>query len=386
MMIRIADRLKNLPPYVFADVEKRLAAQRASGVDVINLGIGSPDLPPPRAVIDALNRSASREDAHGYAGYYGTPQLRSAIAGYYARRFGVDLDPDTEILPLIGSKEGLVNMAMAFVDAGDLVLAPDPGYPAYRMGALLAEGDYYPLPLTAERGWLPDLSAVPSDVAARATLLWLNYPNNPTGAIATRAFLEEAVAFCREHGVVLCYDNPYCDVTYDGYVAPSVLEVDGAKDVSVEFNSLSKTYNMAGWRIGMAVGNAEALRALGTVKTNVDSGIFRPIQDAAAQALTTDRAWIEERNAIYQSRRDIILGWLPALGLTAEPPRGGLYVWAKVPEGTDCREFALSILERCGVWITPGTTFGQHGRDYLRISVCVPEARLREVGERLSQH
>lgn len=382
--MKIADRVANLPPYVFAAVEKRIAAEQAKGADVINLGIGSPDLAPPRFIVDALYRSASREDTHGYGGYFGTPALRRAIATYYGRRFGVELDPDTEVLPLIGSKEGLANMAFAFVDPGDLVLAPDPGYPTYRMGALMAGGAFYSLPLTEEGHWLPDLSAVPSDVAGRATLLWLNYPNNPTGAVAPKEFLNEAVEFCREHDLVLCYDNPYCDLTFGGYVAPSILEIPGAKDVAVEFNSLSKTYNMAGWRIGMAVGNAEALKALSTLKTNIDSGIFRPIQDAAVVALTGDQSWLQERNRIYERRRDIVLGWLPKVGMSAEPPKGAMYVWAKVPKGTDCEQLAMTLLQEKGLWITPGTAFGEYGKGYMRISICLPEERLREAGERLS--
>jgi len=381
--MKIADRVANLPPYVFATVEKRIAAQRAKGVDVISLGIGSPDLAPPPYIIEAMHASALRDDTHGYAGYYGTPGLRGAIAAYYERRFGVTLDPDSEVRPLIGSKEGLANMALAFVDPGDLVLVSDPGYPTYRMGALMAGGEYYSMPLLEERGWLPDFEAIPADVANKSTLMWLNYPNNPTGAAAPMSFLEEAIAFARKHDILICYDNPYCDLTFDGYVAPSILELPGARDVAVEFNSLSKTYNMAGWRVGMVVGNAAAIKALTTVKTNIDSGIFRPIQDAAAVALTGDQSWLAERNMIYQRRRDIILGFLPKIGMSAVPPKGALYVWGKVPKGVDADTFAQDVLERAGVWMTPGTAFGPHGAGYMRLSVCVPEERLREAGERL---
>ncbi len=383
--MKIADRVANLPPYVFATVERKIAAQKAKGVDVISLGIGSPDLAPPKHIVDALYASASQSDTHGYAGYYGTPTLRQAIASYYATRFGVEVDPDTEVRPLIGSKEGLANMALAFVDPGDMVLTSDPGYPTYRMGALMAGGTYHPVPLLEEQAFLPDLSAIPSDVAAKSTLFWLNYPNNPTGAVAPISFLEDAVAFCREHDIVLCYDNPYCDLTFDGYTSPSVLQIAGAKDVAVEFNSLSKTYNMAGWRVGMAVGNAEAIAALTTVKTNIDSGIFRPIQDAAVAALTGDQSWIAERNLVYQTRRDAILEWLPKVGMSAPIPKGGLYVWARVPEGARSDDLAVDLLERAGVWITPGTAFGANGEGFMRISICVPEARIREAGERLSQ-
>ena len=382
--MKVADRIKNLPPYVFATVEKRIAAQQAKGVDVISLGIGSPDLKPPQQIIDALCQSASRDDTHGYAGYYGTPALRKAIAGYYERRFGVTLDPNTEVRPLIGSKEGLANMAFAFVDPGDLVLASDPGYPTYRMGALMAGGDHYPMPLLEENDYLVDFDRIPNDIADKATLMWLNYPNNPTGAGAPMAFLRKAVDYCREHDLVLCYDNPYCDLTFDGYVAPSVLEVPGAKDVAVEFNSLSKTYNMAGWRIGMAVGNAKAIQALSVIKTNIDSGIFLPIQEAATVALNGDQSWIAERNMVYQRRRNIVMEWLPKVGLTAQPPKGALYVWAKLPEGGDCEAWATGMFEKAGVWLTPGTAYGECGKGYLRISLCTPEERLAEAGERLS--
>jgi LL-diaminopimelate aminotransferase len=383
--MRIAKRIENLPPYVFATVEKRIAAERARGVDVISLGIGSPDLAPPKEIIDALYQSALRSDTHGYAGYYGTPALRQATANYYGRRFGVELDPGSEILPLIGSKEGLANVALAFIDPGSIALATDPGYPTYRMGALLAGGDSYPMPLYRENGWLPDLSAVPGDVLSRATIMWLNYPNNPTGVGAPLSFLREAVEFATEHDLLICYDNPYCDVTFDGYVAPSILQVPGAKEVAIEFNSHSKTYNMAGWRVGVAVGNAKAIEALTTVKTNIDSGIFRPIQDAATVAYNGDQSWLAERNAIYQRRRDIILDWLPRIGMSADKPVGGLYVWARVPDGTQCESFALEMLEKAGVWLTPGTAFGQFGEGYMRLSICIPENRLIEAGERLSR-
>ena len=381
--MKIADRVRNLPPYVFARVEKQISAQRAKGVDVINLGIGSPDLPPPAFIVEALHESAKRSDTHGYAGYYGTPALRQAICGYYQSRFGVDLDPATEVRPLIGSKEGLANTALAFVDPGDIALASDPGYPTYRMGALMAGGDYYSMPLHEETSYLVDFDSIPADVAAKSTIMWLNYPNNPTGAVAPLDFLQHAVDFAKEYDILICYDNPYCDLTFDGYVAPSILELPAAKDVAIEFNSLSKTYNMAGWRVAMVVGNAEAIRALTTIKTNIDSGIFRPIQDAAAVALAGDQSWIGGRNAIYQRRRDAILDWLPRIGMSAKTPKGGLYVWAKVPEGRDCTGFAAEVLEKAGVWMTPGTAFGQHGDGYMRLSLCVTEDRLREAGDRL---
>jgi len=384
--MRIANRIAHLPPYIFARVGQEIAQMRAQGVDVINLGIGSPDLAPPRHIIDALYKSALREDNHGYPGYYGTPELRQAIAEYYSRRFEITLNPKTEILPLIGSKEGIANIAFAFVDPGDVVLVPDPGYPTYRMGTLLAGGEPYPLPLLPENDFLPDLSAIPEDIAKRAKLMWLNYPNNPTGAVATLNFFTEAVDFAKKYDLLICHDNPYCDVTYDGFVAPSILQVTGAKEVSLEFNSLSKTYNMAGWRIGMVVGNEKAIEALARVKTNIDSGIFKPIQEAATIALLEDQNWVIERNLIYQKRRDTVLAFLPQIGLKARKPLASLYVWAQLPNnGEGATEFAWRTLRETGVWLTPGTAFGEVGDDHVRISLTVPEERLREAGERLKR-
>lgn len=381
--MRVAKRIMDLPAYAFAVAGKRLEEMRARGVDVIDLGIGSPDLPPPPQIIEALYRSAQRADTHGYAGYYGLPALRRAIGDYYQRRFGVQVDPDKEVAVLIGSKEGLFNASLAFLDPGNVVLIPDPGYPTYRLGAHMVGAVQYSLPLREERGFMPDLEAIPADVADEARLLWLNYPNNPTGAVADMGFLEQAVAFAKHHDLLLCYDNPYCDLTYDGYRAPSILEIPGAKSVVLEFNSLSKTYNMAGWRVGMAVGGAEAVSALARVKTNIDSGIFRPIQDAAVEALTGDQSWLVERNAIYQRRRDTVMDWLPAAGLEAKAPRAALYVWARVPAGQTSQDLSLQVLEQTGVWITPGPTFGEAGEGYVRISLTLPEDRLREAGARI---
>ena len=381
--MRVADRIASLPAYVFAEAGKALSELRARGVDVINLGIGSPDLAPPDWVIDSLYRAAQDPTKHGYAGYYGLPVLRKATATYYARRFGVELDPEREIVILIGSKEGIFNVALAFIDPGDVALIPDPGYPTYALGVRMAGGEPVPVPLLAERGFLPDLRAIDRDVLRRARMLWLNYPNNPTAATADVESLAQAISFARENDLVLCYDNPYCDVTFDGYVAPSILQLPGAREVVLEFNSLSKTYNMAGWRVGMAVGNAQAVDALARVKTNIDSGIFAPIQEAAAAALLADQSWLRERNAIYQARRDVVMGFLPAAGMTAARPLGTLYVWARVPEGESSAAFSRRILEATGVWLTPGTAFGAHGEGYVRIALTTPEERLREAGERL---
>ncbi|MCD6291201.1 MAG: aminotransferase class I/II-fold pyridoxal phosphate-dependent enzyme, partial [Anaerolineae bacterium] len=328
-----AQRMNALPPYVFAKLAARIRELRSQGLDVIRLDMGSPDLPPAPHIIEALERTARDPHKHGYPGFGGTPAFRQAVAEYYASRFGVDVDAGTEVVALIGSKEGIANMALAWLDPGDLALVPDPGYPTYRMGPRLVGADVYFMPLLEENGFLPDLDAIPSDVADRARLMWLNYPNNPTGAIAPMEFLEKVVAFCKQHDILLCHDAPYCDVVFDDYVAPSILQIPGAKEVALEFNSLSKSHNMAGWRIGMAVGNAVAVEALGRVKSNIDSGVFLGIQEAAIAALTGDQSWLKERNAIYQERRDIIVQTLNEVGLEAKAPQASLYVWPKVPKG-----------------------------------------------------
>lgn len=380
--MRIAERLNNLPTYVFASIGQRVRALQAQGVDVIRVDIGSPDLPPPQSVVDMLDRSARDVHKHGYPTFFGTPALRKSIVDYYGRRFGVELDPDTEVLPLIGSKEGIFHLPIAFVDPGTTVLVPDPGYPAYRNAVSLVGGELHCMPLVEENDWLPDLEGIPADVLDRARLMWLNYPNNPTTAVAPLAFLERAVAFARAHDILLAYDNPYADIAWDGYVAPSVLQVPGAMDVAVEFNSLSKVHNMAGWRVGMVVGSREAVAALARLKTNVDSGIFEPIQDAAAVALGTDEDWIARRNQIYRERRQVVTAALDRMGLAYTPSSATLYVWVRLPSGSRSVEFASALLDETGVSISPGTAFGEHGEGYVRITLCHPAARLEEALER----
>ena len=381
--MRIAERLATLPPYPFAIWAAEIGRVQQRGVDVIRLDIGNPDLAPAADVIETLCASAHEASHHGYSGYRGLPSLRRAVVEYYARRFNVGLDPKTEVVPLMGSKEGIVNLAMACVGPGDVVLVPDPGYAPYTMGALLAGAEVATFPLVASNNFLPDLDAIPPEALSRARMIWLNYPNNPTGAVADLAFLEEAVAFARAHDILLCFDAPYCDVTYDGYEAPSVLQVEGAKDVAVEFNSLSKTYNMAGWRMGMAVGNADVLAALAQVKSNVDSGMFHPLQEAAVRALAIEPAWIAERNAIYRGRLEILAEGLTAVGLDASLPRAALYLWAAVPEGESSEVLARQWLEQAGVAVAPGAFFGPSGTGYVRISATAPTDRIREAMERL---
>ncbi|MEA3338058.1 MAG: aminotransferase class I/II-fold pyridoxal phosphate-dependent enzyme [Chloroflexota bacterium] len=364
-----AARLNNVPMYVFAAHGARLRKLQSEGLDVIRLDIGQPDMPPPDFIIEALERSLQDPKKHGYAGYAGTPALKQAIANYYQDRFGVYLDPGSEILPLLGSKEGLANIALAWLDEGDIAIVPDPGYPTYQMGAKLAGAEVYFAKLEPELGWLPDLKAIPKDVAARARLMWISYPNNPTGAVAPLSFYEEAVAFCRENAILLCSDLPYAEVSFESHRPHSALEVPDAKDVTLEFNSMSKSHNMAGWRVGMAVGNPVAVAALLQTKSNIDSGIFRPIQDAAAVGLAHDRTWMDARNAEYQKRRDMILETIRPMGLEAETPQASLYIWGKVPPGYTSRGFADKVLMETGVSITPGDAYGPSGSGYVRISV-----------------
>ena len=377
-----ARRLGALPPYPFAVLNQRVREMTARGVDVIRLDIGSPDMPPPAPVVVALTASARRADRHGYAGYKGTPAIRAAIARYYRERFGVEVNPETQVLPLIGSKEGIVNLSLAFLDRGDAALVPAIGYPSYEMGAHLAGGDVCRVPLDPTT-YLPDLGAVPADVLSRAKLLWINYPNNPTGAVAEPDFYRRCVEFCAAHNLLLASDNPYVDVTFDGYTATSALEAPGALDCTIEFMSFSKTFNMAGWRLGAAVGSAAALATLLQVKSNVDSGHFEAIYDAGVAAVeTTPRAWIDARNQVYAARRDRALAILPRIGLRALTPRGSLYLWARADDG-DGGAYAEQALAAAGVVLAPGAIYGPDGRDYVLISIAVEDARLDEALRRL---
>ena len=380
---RAAARMARIPPYLFAEIDRTVAAKRAAGVDVIALDIGDPDLPTPPAIVAAAAAAVRDPANHRYASYYGLPELRGAMAGWYARRIGVELDPDTEVLPTLGSKDGIAHLPIALVDPGDVVLAPDPGYPVYVTGAIMAEAEPHRLPLSAERGFLPDLSSIPDAVLRRARLLWLNYPNNPTAAVTDIAFMAEAVAFCREHGLVLAHDAPYTEIAFDGYRAPSVLEVDGARDVALEFHSLSKTYDMTGWRIGMAVGNRELVRLLGQVKTNIDSGVFQVVQRAAIAALELPDAGLAERNAVIRARQRRLVEALGAVGIDVALPRATFYLWGRVPAGYDSIGFAAAVLDRIGVNLTPGVGFGPSGEGWFRISVTAPDARVDEACERI---
>jgi LL-diaminopimelate aminotransferase len=369
----------------FADLNRRIKAMQNAGVDIIRLDIGSPDLPPPPEIIQALSRAAEQPDRHGYVAHLGPPALRQAWSELYRREFGVELDPETQVIPLLGSKEGIFHLSLALLDPGDLVLVPDPGYMTYLRGAQFAGAQPRFVPLLPERGYLPDLGAIPVEIARQARLLWLNYPNNPTSATADLAFFTEAVAFARENDLLLCHDAAYAQVTYDGYRAPSVLQVPGAAEVAVEFNTLSKSHNMAGWRAGVAAGNEPALHSLYTLKTNVDSGHFLPVWEAAVAAMAGDQSWIQERNRVYQQRRDLVLPVLNALGLAAGLPQASLYAWFAVPEGWSSEGFSHALLEEARLALTPGTVFGPGGQGYVRLALTAPEERLAEAMIRLAE-
>jgi len=376
--MQLAKRIENLPPYLFVGISRRIAEKRARGEDVISFAIGDPDIPTPQNVIERLCQAAQDPANHRYPESDGLPQLRQAISSWYQRRFGLSFDPDKEVLPLIGAKEGIGHIALCFIDPGDLALVTDPGYPVYSIGTMFAGGECHFLPLTEDNDFLPDLDQVPAEVAQRAKLLWINYPNNPTAAVADLDFFERVVAFAKRHDLVVCHDAPYTEVAFDGYRPPSFLQAPGARDVGVEFHSLSKSYNMTGWRIGMVVGNEEIVGALTRVKSNLDSGIPQAIQYAAIEALLGDQDCIAEHNAIYQRRRDLVVKTLAKIGLRTKPPRASLYVWARIPEGYTSLDFCTKLLDETSVVVTPGSGYGKNGEGYVRLSLTTPDDRLEE--------
>jgi len=374
--MRLAKRVEKLPPYLFVEISRKIAEKKARGEEVISFAIGDPDIPTPKHVIDRLCEAARDPANHRYPESDSLPQLRRAVAQWYERRFGLSFDPNKEVLPLIGSKEGIGHIAFCFIGSGDIALVPDPGYPVYSVSALLADGEPYYLPLREENNWLPDLDAIPKDVLEKARLLWINYPNNPTAAVADLEFFNRAVHFAKQHDLVVCHDGPYTEVAYDGYQPVSFMQADGAMDIGVEFHSLSKSYNMTGWRIGMAVGNATMINALMRLKSNLDSGIPQAIQYAAIEALNGPQDCIHEHNAIYERRRDLIIEVLNDIGLKAEPPKASLYIWAKVPEGYNSMDFTADLLDQVGVAVTPGVGYGKSGEGYVRLSLTIPDAAL----------
>jgi len=383
--MKTSERLDRLPPYLFAELERKISAKRAAGVDVISLGIGDPDTPTPELAIEALAEAAADPGTHQYPSNRGRPELREAIARFYERRFGVALDPETEIVPALGAKEAVFNLNLAFLDPGTAALAADPGYPVYTGGPLLAGGEVELMPLLPERGFTPDLLAIPADVLERARLMYLNYPNNPTGAVVPTGFFEEVVAFAQGHDFLVVHDASYTETTFDGYVAPSFLESPGARDVGIEVFSLSKGYNMTGWRTAAVVGNAEAVEAYWRLKTNIDSGMFEAVQLAAAAALDEGDDVPRQMSRIYQRRRDLVIGALREIGVEVAAPKATIYVWAPVPEAHTSASYCELVLEESGVAVSPGAAYGPNGEGFFRISLTVGEERLSEAMERLRE-
>ncbi|TET66831.1 MAG: LL-diaminopimelate aminotransferase [Dehalococcoidia bacterium] len=382
--MRLSKRVENLPPYLFVEINRKIAEKKARGEAVISFAIGDPDIPTPPHIIERLCQAARDPANHRYPESDSLPELRRAVADWYERRFGISFDPDKEVLPLIGSKEGIAHIAFCFIDSGDIALVPDPGYPVYSVSTMLADGEPYYLPLTEETNFLPNLDTIPEPILKRAKLLWISYPNNPTSAVADLDFFNKVVEFARQHDLVVCHDGPYTEVAFDGYQPVSFMQADGAREVGVEFHSLSKSYNMTGWRIGMAVGNATMINALMRLKSNIDSGIPQAIQYAAIEALTGPQDCIQEHNAIYQRRRDLIIEILNSIGLEARPPKASLYIWARVPEGYTSMDFTADLLEQVGVAVTPGIGYGKNGEGYVRLSLTIPDAALVKGLSRLS--
>jgi LL-diaminopimelate aminotransferase len=383
--MKFSRRLDLVPPYLFAEVDRRIAEKRAQGVDVISFGIGDPDVPTPDSIVERLCVEAHKPENQRYPDYYGLDAFREACASWLSGRFGVKMDPSTEVLPVMGSKEGIAHIAIAVLDPGDIALVPEPSYPVYAMGTLLAGAESHFLPITGESAFLPDLTSIPAEVLERSKVLWLNYPNNPTGAVTDLEFFSRAVDLCRRNDIILAHDNAYSEITYDGYVAPSLFEVPGAKDVGVEFHSLSKTFNMTGWRVGFVCGNSEVIAALGTVKTNIDSGIFNAVQLAAVEALDSCAGEVARMVELYTRRRDLLVSCMASLGWPAEPPKGSIYLWLRVPDGFDSVGFSTHVLDRAGVFFTPGNAYGPSGEGYVRLSLTVPDDRIREATGRLEE-
>jgi LL-diaminopimelate aminotransferase len=382
--MRLSQRMDQLAPYLFVEINKKIAEKRARGEEVISFGIGDPDLPTPPNVIDKLCEAARDPVNHRYPETEGLPALRQAMANWYQRRFGVTLDPNTEVLPLIGSKEGIGHMSFCFIDSGDVALVPDPAYPVYAISTKLAGGEPYYLPLREENAFLPELDAIPAEVLKRSKVLWLNYPNNPTGAVAELDFFDKAVEFARRNNIAICHDGPYSEVAYDGYKPVSYLQATGSREVGIEFHSLSKTYNMTGWRIGMAVGNACMIDALKRVKSNLDSGIPQAIQYAAIEALNGPQDAVLQHNNTYQRRRDLVVDVLNDIGCLAKAPKASLYIWAKVPPNYNSMDFAASLLDQVGVLVIPGTGYGPSGEGYVRLSLTLNDASLVKALSKLS--
>ena len=383
--MKFASRIEKVPPYLFVGISRKIAEKRAQGIDVISFGIGDPDIPTPENVVEKLRETALDSPNHRYPETDGLPEFRQAVADWYQRRFGISVHPDKETLPLIGAKEGIGHAALCFIEPGDIALVPDPGYPVYSVGTWFAGGECHWMPLLEENGWMPDLDAIPDDVADKAKVMWLNYPNNPTGAIADADYFAKVVEFAKAHDIAVMHDASYSEVAFDGYRPISFLETPGAIDVGVEFHSLSKSYNMTGWRLGMAVGNEDIISALMVIKSNLDSGVPNAIQYMGMEAMELSQDAIDERNAIYEHRRDRVVQTLRDIGLDAIPPKASLYVWTRIPEGFTSAEFTALLLDEADIVVTPGNGYGEYGEGYIRLSLTINDEDMEKGLARLSE-
>ena len=381
--VQLADRVKSLPPYLFASIDRMKQEAVSRGVDLIDLSIGDPDIPTPGHIIDAMKSAVDNPEYHRYPSYEGMLLFREAVAGWYGKRFNVDLDMKEEVISLIGSKEGIGHIPLAFINPGDVVLVPSPGYPVYPVGTVFAEGEPYIMPLLQENDFLPDLDVIPDSVCKRAKLMFLNYPNNPTAAVGRRDFFKMAISFAEKNNIIICHDAAYSEIYYNGKKPLSFLELDGAKEVGIEFHSLSKTYNMTGWRIGFAVGNRDVIAGLGKIKTNLDSGVFQAIQEAGAAALKTNENMLSWIRNTYQERRDILFDGLTGMGFQLKKPEATFYIWTKVPSGFNSTVFAAHLLEKTGVLVTPGVGFGAPGEGYIRFALTQSRERIEEAIDRI---
>ena len=382
--MKFASRMDRVPPYLFVEISRKIAEKKAQGIDVISFGIGDPDIPTPATVVDRLRDTALDTPNHRYPETDGLPEFRQAVADWYQRRFGITVRPDEETLPLIGAKEGIGHAALCFIEPGDIALVPDPGYPVYSVGTWFAGGECHWMPLLEENGWLPDLDAIPQDVARKAKVIWLNYPNNPTGAIANGDYFAKVVEFAKAYDIAVLHDASYSEVAFDGYRPVSFLETPGAMDVGVEFHSLSKSYNMTGWRLGMAVGNADIISALMVVKSNLDSGVPNAIQYMGIEAMALSQDDIDARNRVYERRRGRVVQTLQAVGLDAIPPKASLYVWTRIPQGFSSAEFTAKLLDEANIVVTPGNGYGQYGEGYIRLSLTIGDDDMERGLERLA--
>lgn len=381
--MRLSERLNKIPPYLFAEIDRKVDEARAKGIDIINLGIGDPDTPTPANIVAEMHKAIDDAETHNYPPYQGTKDFRTACANWMKKRFDVELNPENEVVALIGSKEGIAHVFLAFVDPGDYTLIPDPGYPVYRNATILAGGTAHLMPINPQNNYLPDLDQIPEEVAKKAKLMFLNYPNNPTGAIANLEYFKKVVEFAKKYDILICHDQAYSEMTFDGYIAPSFLQIEGAKERTIEFFSHSKTYNMTGWRAGFAVGGAEAIKALGTIKNNIDSGIFKAIQRAGIAALESPQETLDELNKMYQGRRDVVLAGLKELGWDVKPNKATFYMWLPTPNGMTSVDFAALMLDKAGIIVPPGNGYGPNGEGFFRIAITVPEARLKEAIQRM---